>query len=158
MLGFRSAVVNTCQSPRVGSFTLSDQTANLRRAFTSPALSYCAVVIGWSSSSDTGSGLVVGSMLDSAIKCEFPERCEARLHLNNTMATLPSMDINHLLSAVDQDLHSQQQQQQNEKKQSNCAADNSNPERHLNVVLEDRDLWEKFKEFTNEMIVTKNGR
>ncbi|CAL1531433.1 unnamed protein product [Lymnaea stagnalis] len=92
-------------------------------------------------------------MLDSTLKCEFPERCEGSININSSMATLPSMDINHLLSAVDQDVP--QHQQQPDMKHG---ADNNNPERHLNVVLEDRELWEKFKEFTNEMIVTKNGR
>lgn len=96
------------------------------------------------------------SMIDSTVKCEFQDRCEGSVDLHNAMATLPSMDINHLLSAVDQDLHQQQPQQQNDNKHGNN--DNNNPERHLNVVLEDRELWEKFKEFTNEMIVTKNGR
>ncbi|XP_059175688.1 T-box transcription factor T homolog 1-like [Physella acuta] len=92
-------------------------------------------------------------MLDSTIKCEFSGRSDGN---HNTMATLPSMDINHLLSAVDQDLHQHQQQQQQQQQNDNKHGDN--PERHLNVVLEDRELWEKFKEFTNEMIVTKNGR
>ncbi|BFZ10121.1 hypothetical protein BsWGS_13161 [Bradybaena similaris] len=96
------------------------------------------------------------SMIDSTVKCEFQDRREGSVDLHNAMATLPSMDINHLLSAVDQDLHQQQPQQQNDNKHGNN--DNNNPERHLNVVLEDRELWEKFKEFTNEMIVTKNGR
>lgn len=80
---------------------------------------------------------------------------------NTTMSTLPSMDINHLLSAVDQDLQQQQQQQSVQQQGgdgSKHGGDTTNPERHLNVVLEDRELWEKFKEFTNEMIVTKNGR
>lgn len=31
-------------------------------------------------------------------------------------------------------------------------------ERRLQVALEDRDLWRKFQNVTNEMIVTKNGR
>ncbi|GFO36387.1 Brachyury protein, partial [Plakobranchus ocellatus] len=111
-------------------------------------------------------------MLDSTLKCEFPgDRCvtaSTDLSLASTMTTLPSMDINHLLSAVDQDLHQQQQQQHHHQQQQQqndggkhgvmAGGDSSNnPERHLNVVLEDRELWEKFKEFTNEMIVTKNG-
>ena len=28
----------------------------------------------------------------------------------------------------------------------------------LNVTLDDRDLWMRFQNLTNEMIVTKNGR
>ncbi|KAL5009747.1 hypothetical protein ScPMuIL_012052 [Solemya velum] len=31
-------------------------------------------------------------------------------------------------------------------------------EKQLNIKLEEKDLWEKFKEYTNEMIVTKSGR
>ena len=31
-------------------------------------------------------------------------------------------------------------------------------ERKPGVVLEDRQLWSKFKQLTNEMIVTKSGR
>lgn len=31
-------------------------------------------------------------------------------------------------------------------------------EKQLKVTLEDSELWRKFKEVTNEMIVTKNGR
>ena len=101
-------------------------------------------------------------MLDSALKCDFStERCDSASLVSSAMASLPSMDINHLLTAVDQDLQQQQPQNDNNNKHetgsSNSSTDN-NPERHLNVVLEDRELWEKFKEFTNEMIVTKNGR
>lgn len=103
-------------------------------------------------------------MLDSTLKCEFPgDRCtgSSAVDLASTMTTLPSMDINHLLTAVDQDLHQHhhhQQQQPNDGSKHGVMAGSDNPERHLNVVLEDRELWEKFKEFTNEMIVTKNGR
>lgn len=31
-------------------------------------------------------------------------------------------------------------------------------ERNLHVSLDDRDLWLRFQNLTNEMIVTKNGR
>ncbi|KAJ1119227.1 hypothetical protein NDU88_007413 [Pleurodeles waltl] len=31
-------------------------------------------------------------------------------------------------------------------------------EKQLQVTLEDGELWHKFKDVTNEMIVTKNGR
>jgi hypothetical protein len=34
----------------------------------------------------------------------------------------------------------------------------SDSERNLTVRLDDRDLWLKFQNLTNEMIVTKNGR
>lgn len=31
-------------------------------------------------------------------------------------------------------------------------------EKQLQIILEDAPLWQRFKEVTNEMIVTKNGR
>lgn len=31
-------------------------------------------------------------------------------------------------------------------------------EKQLRIILEDAPLWQRFKEVTNEMIVTKNGR
>lgn len=31
-------------------------------------------------------------------------------------------------------------------------------DRNLSIVLDDRDLWMRFQNLTNEMIVTKNGR
>jgi hypothetical protein len=34
----------------------------------------------------------------------------------------------------------------------------SNGEKSINVRLEDRDLWLRFYEKTNEMIVTRSGR
>lgn len=54
-------------------------------------------------------------------------------------------DVHHLLNAVDTEML--------------AGSEKGDPtERQLTVRLEDRDLWSKFKEFTNEMIVTKNGR
>ena len=54
-------------------------------------------------------------------------------------------DVHHLFSAVDTEMR--------------AGSEKGDPtERQLAVNLEDRDLWLKFKEFTNEMIVTKNGR
>ena len=35
---------------------------------------------------------------------------------------------------------------------------NASIDRECRVSLEERDLWSKFQELTNEMIVTKNGR
>lgn len=55
------------------------------------------------------------------------------------------LNINHLLSAVDSEM--------------TVGSEKGDPtERQLSVKLEDKELWGKFKEFTNEMIVTKNGR
>lgn len=53
--------------------------------------------------------------------------------------------VDHLLSAVENELQ--------------AGSEKGDPtERELKVNLEDLDLWLKFKELTNEMIVTKNGR
>ncbi|XP_069792241.1 T-box transcription factor T [Narcine bancroftii] len=53
--------------------------------------------------------------------------------------------VDHLLSAVESELQ--------------AGSEKGDPtERELKVSLEDLDLWLKFKELTNEMIVTKNGR
>ena len=55
------------------------------------------------------------------------------------------LDMNHLLSAVDKEL--------------SAGREKGDPtEQNLKVNLDDRDLWCKFKELTNEMIVTKGGR
>lgn len=35
---------------------------------------------------------------------------------------------------------------------------NDPTERDVQVTLDDRELWEKFRALTNEMIVTKTGR
>lgn len=57
---------------------------------------------------------------------------------------MPS-DVHHLLNAVDTEML--------------AGSEKGDPtERQLAVRLDDKDLWLKFKEFTNEMIVTKNGR
>ncbi|KAM4771885.1 T-box transcription factor T [Rhinophrynus dorsalis] len=53
--------------------------------------------------------------------------------------------VDHLLSAVENELQ--------------AGSEKGDPtERELKVRLEDNDLWMRFKELTNEMIVTKNGR
>ncbi|KAM6082535.1 T-box transcription factor T isoform 4-T4 [Chlamydotis macqueenii] len=53
--------------------------------------------------------------------------------------------VEHLLSAVESELQ--------------AGSEKGDPtERELRVALEDGDLWLRFKELTNEMIVTKNGR
>ncbi|XP_034040742.1 T-box transcription factor T [Thalassophryne amazonica] len=53
--------------------------------------------------------------------------------------------VDHLLSAVQSELQ--------------AGSEKGDPtERGLKVCLDDSDLWHKFKELTNEMIVTKNGR
>ncbi|KAI1894550.1 hypothetical protein AGOR_G00116940 [Albula goreensis] len=53
--------------------------------------------------------------------------------------------VDHLLSAVENELQ--------------AGSEKGDPtERELKVSLDDNELWQKFKELTNEMIVTKNGR
>ncbi|CAI9531613.1 unnamed protein product [Staurois parvus] len=53
--------------------------------------------------------------------------------------------MDHLLTAVENELQ--------------AGSDKGDPtERELKVTLEETDLWLRFKELTNEMIVTKNGR
>ena len=55
------------------------------------------------------------------------------------------MEVNQLLKAVDNELSG--------------GRDKGDPtEQKLKVTLDDKDLWSKFKELTNEMIVTKSGR
>lgn len=53
--------------------------------------------------------------------------------------------VDHLLSAVESELQ--------------AGSEKGDPtERELRVGLEESELWLRFKELTNEMIVTKNGR
>uniref|UniRef100_A0A3Q4AJG2 T-box transcription factor T n=1 Tax=Mola mola TaxID=94237 RepID=A0A3Q4AJG2_MOLML len=53
--------------------------------------------------------------------------------------------VDHLLSAVESELQ--------------AGSEKGDPtEKELNVSLDDNELWQKFKNLTNEMIVTKNGR
>ncbi|VDI48812.1 brachyury protein, partial [Mytilus galloprovincialis] len=55
------------------------------------------------------------------------------------------VNLTHLLNAVDSEM--------------TIGSEKGDPtERQLNVKLEEKELWSKFKEYTNEMIVTKNGR
>ena len=55
------------------------------------------------------------------------------------------MNLNQLLDIVSPDLSGSVEKL--EGLESKCA-----------VKLEEKELWSKFKEYTNEMIVTKNGR
>lgn len=57
----------------------------------------------------------------------------------------PDQRLEHLLSAVESEF-----QKGSEKGDAS--------ERNIKLSLEDVDLWIKFKELTNEMIVTKTGR
>lgn len=57
----------------------------------------------------------------------------------------PDQRLDHLLSAVESEF-----QKGSEKGDAS--------ERDIKLSLEDAELWTKFKELTNEMIVTKTGR
>lgn len=65
------------------------------------------------------------------------------------------MDLNCILSIVEGGMN-HYQQHINTKSQvglSNCS------DRHsINMTLQDAELWQRFHEVTNEMIVTKSGR
>lgn len=53
--------------------------------------------------------------------------------------------VDHLLSAVESELL--------------AGSEKGDPtEKELKVSLDENELWQKFKNLTNEMIVTKNGR
>lgn len=53
--------------------------------------------------------------------------------------------VDHLLSAVESELQ--------------AGSEKGDPtERELKLSLDENELWTKFKDLTNEMIVTKNGR
>lgn len=53
--------------------------------------------------------------------------------------------VDHLLNAVESELQ--------------AGSEKGDPtERELKLALDESELWTKFKDLTNEMIVTKNGR
>ncbi|XP_059929351.1 T-box transcription factor T [Gadus macrocephalus] len=59
--------------------------------------------------------------------------------------SFPCHRVDHLLSAVESELQ--------------AGSEKGDPtERELTVSLDDNELWKRFKDLTNEMIVTKNGR
>ena len=57
------------------------------------------------------------------------------------------MNLNQLLEVMGPELPGSVGKLESEGVESKCA-----------VKLEEKELWLKFKEYTNEMIVTKNGR
>lgn len=90
-------------------------------------------------------------MLESATMCDFKMTTKDLketnfLDLEGTCKSKPNqLNITHLLNAVDSEM--------------TVGSEKGDPtERQLNVKLEDKELWNRFKEYTNEMIVTKNGR
>ena len=84
--------------------------------------------------------------------------------------TLEDMSTSHILSAVDphanqstngthspQHLHSEHLNANAHGSMQQRSSPNA-LERNLHVSLDDRELWLRFQNLTNEMIVTKNGR
>lgn len=61
-----------------------------------------------------------------------------------------SFSVNHILQAAENSMA-----ENNDKDSENK---NATDESQVKVVLEEADLWRRFKSLTNEMIVTKNGR
>lgn len=59
-----------------------------------------------------------------------------------------SFTVNHILQAAENSMA----------ELNNKDTDNGTDESQVKVVLEEADLWRRFKCLTNEMIVTKNGR
>ena len=88
-------------------------------------------------------------MLDSAHHCEESSMVlKKEQPSGDQFASMKNqqVNINDLMDVIVPDL--------------NTGTDKSelSPETKLSVRLEDKELWGKFKEYTNEMIVTKNGR
>ena len=88
-------------------------------------------------------------MLDSAHHCEETSMVlKKEKPTGDQFASMKNqqVNINDLMDVMVPDL--------------NTGTDKSelSPETKLSVRLEDKELWGKFKEYTNEMIVTKNGR
>lgn len=88
--------------------------------------------------------------------------------------TSNEMTTSYILSAIEPNLNGmsitvdEEEQSHDQKPKMNSSGQgttnlislNKSPdlERNLTVRLDDRDLWLKFQNLTNEMIVTKNGR
>jgi hypothetical protein len=63
------------------------------------------------------------------------------------------MDLNCILSIVEGGLHHYQHMNKSRLGLSDCSDSHQ-----INMILQDSDLWQKFHNVTNEMIVTKSGR
>lgn len=81
---------------------------------------------------------------------------------------LEDMSTSHILSAVDPHSNGTHSPQHLHAPDAMVSTGNHNSlgnrgspnalERNLHVSLDDRELWLRFQNLTNEMIVTKNGR
>lgn len=61
-----------------------------------------------------------------------------------------AFSVNHILQAAESTM--------SEKNDKDAENKNTTDESQVKIVLEEADLWRRFKSLTNEMIVTKNGR
>lgn len=86
-------------------------------------------------------------MLDSSSTCESVAKHDTGPDAASEASEMMKSgegDMSHLLSVAESDM--------------SLTSSSENERETLSVKLEDKELWNKFKEFTNEMIVTKNGR
>lgn len=61
-----------------------------------------------------------------------------------------AFSVNHILQAAENSMA--------DNNDTGSENNNTTDESQVKVVLEEADLWRRFKSLTNEMIVTKNGR
>lgn len=88
-------------------------------------------------------------MLDSAHHCEEKSmvlKKEKSSGIQFASMKNQQVNINDLMDVMVPDLNSETDKIE------------LSSEAKLSVKLEEKELWGKFKEYTNEMIVTKNGR
>lgn len=68
------------------------------------------------------------------------------------------MATSHILSAIEPIVTGSTSSTSNSQSCQNDTNRSPDLDRNLHVTLDDRDLWLRFQNLTNEMIVTKNGR
>lgn len=77
----------------------------------------------------------------------------------NHVAVSNNSSQQHILSAAEGGIPSVHGSRYNSKSADSTSGSNAVLlDRECRVSLEERELWSKFQELTNEMIVTKNGR
>lgn len=64
-----------------------------------------------------------------------------------------AFSVNHILKAAESSMADN-----DTSRESSHENKNTTDESQVKIVLEEADLWRRFKSLTNEMIVTKNGR
>ena len=72
--------------------------------------------------------------------------------MHNEEKKLTSFSVNHLLQAAEGTMSAE-----GDKNTESTNKESLDSEK-VKIVLEEADLWRRFKALTNEMIVTKNGR